>query len=532
MGLVSEITAVLRGDNSHLNQTFRESANQAGKFGGQIAGELGSNFSKIGKIGNALETALGLNMTNIADHVARLWTGITKEEEAAYKELDNLSDQHLALVTKNRRAEMTEEQRYQMLLLDRERALKAIAAADLNTAQGQVKSKKAEIELENALSQIREHERKKAEEFAKKQDEFVKNRISQAEKEVQAQLDIADGAERIAALKENIAATQKIIESGVLSEADAQRFVNTLAERKIQLTKEEADLAKKSSDDRKKYQEQFAKDEEERKDALERYHKARSLGDKEEIEFLALKKKSLTGLTDSENARYKVLQQQKKERELEAELQDLIAKRNRGELTKSDEERLLVINKQLKAIDEQKAAQTAVKGTLDEQLATLQKQGMSREQMIAVLRQQDFSESEILKKLEAQTAEIQRQITIKRTGQDYEDQTTTALEGVRSRVKSQLDQVRQQNAMVPVNQRNPAQYALESELAQIDRELAARRNIANFVSKTSEADARFKYGDSLTDRALRSLQDEQTKTRVTMEQFLEAFKKSVAATPR
>lgn len=173
-----------------------------------------------------------------------------------------------------------------------------------------------------------------------------------------------------------------------------------------------------------------------------------------------------------------------------------------------------------------KEVDEASKQTLDQQLATLQKQGVSVEQIVAVLRGRGFSEDEILAKLKAQTTEIERQITIQRKGQDYESQSTVALEGVRSRVKSQLDAVRQQNAMVPVNQRNPAQYALESELAQIDRDLAARRNIGSFATKFGEDAARFKYGDTATDRALRAQQEETTKIRVTMEQVLQTIRQS------
>ena len=183
----------------------------------------------------------------------------------------------------------------------------------------------------------------------------------------------------------------------------------------------------------------------------------------------------------------------------------------------------------IKAIsDLQEAADKKIGSTLSEQVSELQKQGMGREQMIAVLRQQGFGETQILQTIKEQTAEVMRQMNVRRVGLAYQDQSTAALEGVVARLKSQLDALKAQNAMSPMSQQNPFALLLQNEFNNASRELSLRTDVSNFSKRFGEDAARGEFGDTVTSRSLSSMKSSTDKMATDIETmknlFLNTFK--------
>lgn len=106
-------------------------------------------------------------------------------------------------------------------------------------------------------------------------------------------------------------------------------------------------------------------------------------------------------------------------------------------------------------------------------------------------------------------------VAIGRTGASYEQQSTTSLEGVRARLRSQAEAMRNDTSFASVwspNAKNPLLYGIQSELAAVERELAQRQAVASYASKFGEQAARFQYGDTIVNRALQDLGESNTRT--------------------
>jgi hypothetical protein len=89
--------------------------------------KLGQETQKAGKSimqgfsGRTLATALGLNIQNISQQLARIVTGMSKEMEAAYKALEDSSDKLARVSIANMRDQASEETKLKLLLLERQR---------------------------------------------------------------------------------------------------------------------------------------------------------------------------------------------------------------------------------------------------------------------------------------------------------------------------------------------------------------------------------------------------------------------------
>jgi hypothetical protein len=88
---------------------------------------LGKETQRVGQSmlrgfsGRTLATALGLNIQNISQQLARIITGMSKEMEAAYKALEASSDKLLRVTIANMRDQASEETKLKLLLLERQR---------------------------------------------------------------------------------------------------------------------------------------------------------------------------------------------------------------------------------------------------------------------------------------------------------------------------------------------------------------------------------------------------------------------------
>lgn len=556
---MSTVGVELNGDSSGFRAAMDKAAQDAGKFSGEIASKVAGKLTGMRDVSTAVATALGINFQSIASNMARLFTGVSKDAEDALKRIEQLSTQNADESLKNMRMRLTEEQKYQLALKERERAMKiindetlgqvdaieyvedallgqiAVMGKAIDENKRQLAIQEAQKRLHEAQAQIGAFELSQSKERAKIEEEAYKAAADGVEKEYQAKLSILSTEGKIAAIKKDIEAGQAVIALGLADEKDIQIVIETIQKRKNQLVAEEAKLIDDIGEDLRKNAEAEA-------DAMDkRIDMARAelpLARQKE-ELLQNLKTVQDEINNGLDLEFDVTKEIKRETEIKGKLKDIEKKQNEANveiaklmlrgaenLTKEEKLRLEVLQGQTtqRKIDDEigrfiLAGVNNLTATERERLAVLTGQSAELQAQLAKLAEMNKAAKDFVQ-------------TISRSGQDYEDQTTISLEGARSRVKAQLDRVLRENAMTPGSRKNPMQYALESELAQIDRDLNARRNINKYNNQFGEDATRFKYGDTLTDKALRDIQSEATKQRVTMEQFFELFKNSIAATRR
>ncbi len=127
---MSEIGVRLTGDNAEFKRMLADSDAAALKFGTKIAGHVGDKLYGLRDVSRAVATALGLNIENIADHLARSLSGMSKAEEEAYKRSETLGKQIADQSIANARARLTEEQKYQLNVVETQRLERQIAALE------------------------------------------------------------------------------------------------------------------------------------------------------------------------------------------------------------------------------------------------------------------------------------------------------------------------------------------------------------------------------------------------------------------
>ena len=112
---------------------------------------------------------------------------------------------------------------------------------------------------------------------------------------------------------------------------------------------------------------------------------------------------------------------------------------------------------------------------------------------------------------------------IERTGAGYQDQSTTALQGVRARVDAQLGDARRADRNSAPNVgatiESFATSALKSELFNIEKELAARKQFDADFLRLGSAQTLAKYGDANFNRYSKEMQDQSTRTTNALEQI-------------
>lgn len=98
-------------------------------------------------LARGLVTAFGLSVDKIADKFARLWTGVSKDAEEAYKRLGSLTDTLTEKTIEAGRAKLNDEQRYQLALTETARLQKQIAENAGKTTEDQIKLTEDKIAL-------------------------------------------------------------------------------------------------------------------------------------------------------------------------------------------------------------------------------------------------------------------------------------------------------------------------------------------------------------------------------------------------
>lgn len=380
-------------DGSEMNRGLQKAADDAQTFAGKIVSKVGGKLTDLKDVSNVVASALGINLKDIADGVARWFTGMSKEEEAAYKKAEELGDRATELAKKNMRSRMSEEDRYALMLKERDKLLDQISQTEVRTGADMQKLAERRIELETKIGEIHEIEKKREEERVKQAEKNAETRAKIADDEYKAGLERLSTAEKIAALQDGIAAAEALLLSTTLSRKEVEMISAQTAERKkmlleaqTQQMKEAAqheekieELAQKISDhevsklntagrikalrfEEKELLAQLAQLEENSKEYLEATNrllevrkkldseKTKIAGEQKEMAILLLKGEE--NLTEIEKERLKLLRGQTTEKQQQAEIELLLTKGVKN-LTIQERERLEVLTGQAKAIQQQ-----------------------------------------------------------------------------------------------------------------------------------------------------------------------------------
>lgn len=204
---------------------FRDSAQKAVAAAGEVSGQLAKKF-ELRDVGRTLATALGLNLQDMAEKVARFITGVTQEEEANLKRLAELSDTVATRTIEAARARLTEEQRYQLLLQEQEKLQARIAENTGRTTADQVRLAEDKLRLLDVEKQAteslakmqadydrqrleaqraRENEAKLIDNYKRERDEFDRRQAEERDRANKAALAEVEEAERerLATVREN-----------------------------------------------------------------------------------------------------------------------------------------------------------------------------------------------------------------------------------------------------------------------------------------------------------------------------------------
>lgn len=119
----------------------------------KVAGSVMKKVFNAEQIGSAFATALGVNIQNIADKIARFATGQSEEVQKLQEELAALGDEALNSAMALAKARNSDEQNLKALLIAQER-LNAAVARPINNAQDAVASEKAKIALNQVTLEI------------------------------------------------------------------------------------------------------------------------------------------------------------------------------------------------------------------------------------------------------------------------------------------------------------------------------------------------------------------------------------------
>ena len=197
MAFFSEIKAKLGLDITGFERGLSQAQNSgkgfAGKFGKQIAGTE--------KMGGALAAALGLNIQNIAENFARLWTGVSKGAEEAFERMTKASDASAAIVqarTERAREKLSPEKQREQFGIDRKRITRKMESLQLmnrlDEKYGNIIGKTERKALNDAelaelalkLEQIGDAEEKLNDKVAKEKESNAKEAADKQEKDAEA----------------------------------------------------------------------------------------------------------------------------------------------------------------------------------------------------------------------------------------------------------------------------------------------------------------------------------------------------------
>jgi hypothetical protein len=119
---MSDINVRLGGDNSEFRTMMRNAADEAAKHAGDITKKVGDKFAGLNDVARTLSTALGLNLQNIANKTAELFTGMSEEQVKSLERIGQLQTQLADMAIAAARERLSVEGKLTLAIQDREKA--------------------------------------------------------------------------------------------------------------------------------------------------------------------------------------------------------------------------------------------------------------------------------------------------------------------------------------------------------------------------------------------------------------------------
>ena len=232
-----------------FSSDLEKDSGKAGESGGKkFAKAFGAQLS--GQARGAIVAALGLSAQGIADKIAAVFVGGSKE---AFEKFGAIADANSAMIGERIAENLTPKKLAENLEKEFEAAKNAaedIAQAlggrdDLESRTKIVEAQNKALVIERKLAELRKQDRDAAEKFAQDQRDFQFETISQEEK--------------LSVLKAEVADLQNKLVSGVLSEKEAYEESSKVLEKQLEIRKIEQEISadlveneKKRADEAKK----------------------------------------------------------------------------------------------------------------------------------------------------------------------------------------------------------------------------------------------------------------------------------------
>jgi hypothetical protein len=143
----------------------------------KVAGSVMKKMFNVEQIGSAFATALGLNIQNISENIARFITGQSKEVEKLQEELISLGDEAISSAAQLAKARNTDTQNLKALIISQQR-LNDLLSKPAGDLKGRVEAKRAEVELNKVNLEILGLTKKVQEEADKQFQEAQARKIS------------------------------------------------------------------------------------------------------------------------------------------------------------------------------------------------------------------------------------------------------------------------------------------------------------------------------------------------------------------
>ncbi len=536
MAFTSEVSAKLTADNTDFKLKLNDAANHAGEVAATMAHKVGDKLAGMKDMSNAVATALGVNFETIAENVARFIVGMSKEEEEALKKLEDVSTRVADANIKNMRGSLSDEQRYQLALKERDSLLRkveesnsainrqTVSTLDLTgkvtikyveqaqSAEMILKTKEAELKLAEKNAEIVEFEAKRkteAAQAAKKDIEDIsKLEYDTEEAKRKVRMETMSLYNQELEIRGDINDLQELLTDGSLEESKVQETRTHLLDRQ----KELAEVLIKESEAQKKNDEASLdaalKEADTKRESLSLSEQKRAVSD----EIRKLERTIIEGETDGLDVSKQINRQAQLRIELsklaktEAEANVEIAKlllKGEANLTEEEKLRLSVLKGQ--------TTQLKINAEIADLTAKITNGTITpaEKQRLAVLTQQTDEykkQQDELLKLQAIT------VSISRAGANYDEQSTVALQGTRARLKSRID-ARGETPFAGTSQNWDIygaflnNQALKLEIANIEEVLAKRSEIQGYAARFGDSAARYRYGDEMTDKAVRETRD-------------------------
>lgn len=140
-------------------------------------------------LARGLATAFGLSVDKIAEKVARMWTGMTKEAEETYKQIGDLSDELARKTIEAGTARLSAEQQYQLALVQTEQIQNRISKNQGTSAEAHAQRLRDQIALLDKQKEAEELLIKANNEKIDASNELVKKEYEKMDAEKKAQDD-------------------------------------------------------------------------------------------------------------------------------------------------------------------------------------------------------------------------------------------------------------------------------------------------------------------------------------------------------